>query len=278
VRRALRRLGAALLLLAAVCTGCSSTVQGSGRHVPSCLPVFFGVAGSGQGIRNPAPGRVPAGVSAGDAHRFGTTVGLLKSDLDTLAGAAGGLATARAIDYPALPVDRYLTVLGLSPDLDISESHGVSALVDAIRVSQRGGCGTRPVLLSGYSQGAEVVIRAVGDLRPGERTHVAIALFGNPSHRPDAVEDYPPNGAGSGIRPTFLNGDTYTVPADVRSRTIDICAPGDPVCGVDPSLSNIFTRVNWVLDHVQIHGDAYAFGSRRYDRTAAKFLWRHRSG
>jgi hypothetical protein len=232
------------------------------------------VPGSGQGSTNPAPVRVPAGVSAADAHRFGTTEALLTRDLMTVAG--NRLASATAITYPAAPVERYLSIAGLTPDLDRSEVRGVSALLRAIRTSRRNGCGNRPVLLSGYSQGAEVVIRAVGQLSVGERRHVAVALFGNPSRRPGSAPQYPLGVAGGGVRPTFLNGSAYTLPADVRPRSLDICAPGDPVCAVDPHLPDVLSRVNWVLDHVQVH--AYAFDSDRYASTAAAFLWRHRSG
>jgi hypothetical protein len=274
-----RRVGAALAAAAALATataGCTSTVQGAGRYRPVCAPAFFGVPGSGQGPSNPAPGRVPTGVSAADAHRFGTTEAVLKRELATVAGAK--LASATAVSYPAAPVDRYLGITGLTPDLDHSESRGITALLAGIRAVRRNGCAARPVLLSGYSQGAEVVIRTVTKLAPAERAHIAIALFGNPSHRPGSVHDYPAKDSGEGVRPTFLNGSAYTLPTDLRARSLDICAPGDPVCGVDPHLSNLFTRVNWVLDHVQVHGDAYAFDTSRYARTAAAFLWQHRSG
>lgn len=252
---------AALVAPTGAIAACSSTVLGSGTAV-RCAAVFFGVPGSGQGIRNPAPGRVPAGVRPADARRFGTSVGRLEAELEGLAG--DRLATAVAIDYPALPVDRYLSVLGLSPDLNLSETSGVDALVAAIRAAQRGGRQSRPVLLSGYSQGAEVVTRAVDALEPAERAHVAVALLGNPSHS-------------SGLRPTFLNGAAYSLPPDVGPRATDICAPLDPVCGVDPSLSNIFSRVRWVLDHVGVHTTAYAFGTPDYAGVGARFLWAHRS-
>lgn len=278
-RRAARRPGAVFAATAAAVgalAACSSAVEGQGQFRPACAPAFFGVPGSGQGVSNPAPGRVPAGVTAADARRFGTTEAVLKRELTTVA--AGRLASATPISYPATPVDRYIGFTGLTPDLDHSESRGVTALLRAMRGAQRNGCANRPLLLSGYSQGAEVVIRTVGRLTVRERAHVTIALFGNPSHRPGTTREYPPGASGSGVRPTFLNGAAYTLPADVRPRSLDVCAPGDPVCGVDPNLSNIVSRVSWVLDHVHIHGNAYAFDSARYARTAAAFLWQHRTG
>ena len=265
---------AALAGVGLLAAGCTSTVTGHGSTAPTCPAVFFGVAGSGQGLQNPPPTVVPPGVSAADARRYGTTVALLKTDL--IKAASGGIAAATSIDYPAIAVDRYIGPGGLTGDLDTSEARGVRALVAAIRQSYRGGCDTRPVLLSGYSQGAEVVIRAVNRLRPAQQQHVTVALFGNPSFQPGTIGDFPAGGAAQGIRPTFEHV-SFTLPPDVRRRTIDVCAPGDPVCGVDPAASTVLGRVASVLGHVRIHADAYAFGTAGYAATAAAFLWRHRT-
>lgn len=267
-----RRAGLAAALLAA---GCTTSVAGTGRLAPTCPAVFFGVAGSGQGVHNPAPAAVPPGVSAGDALRYGTTVGLLKADLARVAGRR--LARAEAVDYPAVPVSQYIGPDGLTADLDASEAQGVRSLVAGIRAATTGACATRPVLLSGYSQGAEVVVRAVSALSPDRRGHVAVALFGNPSYQPGLVGDYPGHTAAAGLRPTFRH-TAFTLPPDVRARTLDVCAPGDPVCGVDPALHTVLGRVAWVLHHVDVHEDAYAFGAAGYARTAAEFLWQHRFG
>jgi hypothetical protein len=262
----------ALALFAAGCT--PGAVHGTGRFTPTCKPVFFGVAGSGQGPHNPPPGRLPAGVTRTDGHRYGATVALLKTKLATLAGS--GLAAAGAVDYPALPLGQYLSPAGLSPALNASEGAGVRTLVAAIRDRQRGGCAARPVLLSGYSQGAEVVVRAVTALRPAEREHVAVALFGNPSYRPGRPGDYPGKAKAAGLRPTFQS-TAFDLPSDVRRRTLDICAPGDPVCGVDPNQPTIFSKIAWILDHADVHRDAYAFGPAGYAERAAHFLWQYRT-
>ena len=263
---------AAFAVLASGCT--AGAVQGTGRFVPTCKPVFFGVAGSGQGPSNPPPGRLPAGVTLTDGHRYGATVGLLKTKLATLAGS--GLAAASAVDYPAIPLGQYLGPTGLSPALKASEGAGVRTLVAAIRARQRGGCGTRPVLLSGYSQGAEVVVQAVAALRPAERRHVAVALFGNPSYRPGLPGDYPGKTKAAGLRPTFQS-TAFNLPSDVRRRTLDICAPGDPVCGVDPNQPTVFDKITWILDHADVHRNAYAYGPAGYAEQAARFLWQYRT-
>jgi predicted small secreted protein len=274
-----RLLAAALACTALVSTtlaACGSTVQGSGHTAATCAPVFFGVPGSGQGVLNPPPTLLPAGVARGDAVQYGTTVARLKTDLATIAGK--GLASARSVEYPAIPVSHYLGPGGLTADLDVSEALGVTALVAAIRKSYGGGCAGRPVLLSGYSQGAEVVTRAVDALSATEQASVSVALFGNPSYAPGVTGDFPGHTLAAGIRPTFRAGAAFALPADVRRRTIDVCAPGDPVCGVDPAVTGLFARVAWVLKHVKIHEEAYAFGEGGYSLAAAKFLWRHRAG
>ena len=261
-----------MLLLAA---SCSSSVAGHGRVDASCPAVFFGAAGSGQGVHNPPPPLVPPGLGAADALAYGTTVGLLKALIERLAGAR--LASATAVDYPAIPVTQYLGPGGLTADLDTSEAQGVQVLVGLIRRAQTGPCARRPVLLSGYSQGAEVVVRTVAALSAGERSSVVVALFGNPSYQPGRPGDFPGHTQAAGIRPTFEHS-AFTLPADVRARTLDVCAPGDPVCGVDPTLRSLLGRVSWVLHHVKIHENAYAFGTAGYAALAARFLWEHRPG
>src|SRR5215831_1944622 len=133
---------AAVVLAASVVAGCTSTTNGHGRSTASCAPVFFGVAGSGQGIENPPPDAIPNSVSPTDAHRYGTTVGLLKTDLAAIAGRR--LASATAINYPAIPLTRYIGPGGIVSDLATSEAKGVIALVSAIRRSYAGGCAGRP--------------------------------------------------------------------------------------------------------------------------------------
>ena len=263
------RVAAVAVLLAA---GCSSTVSGVGQVGAACAPVFFGVPGSGQGVQNPPPASVPPGVSQADADRYGTAIGLLKTDLVRLA--AGQLSATEAIDYPAIPVDRYAGTGGLTGDLDVSEAIGVRNLARAVIASERGRCLGRPVLLAGYSQGAEVVVRAVDALSRRQRAGVAVALFGNPSYLPGAIGDYPGRTNARGIRPSF-RGVAYTLPADVRARTLDICAPGDPVCGMDPTRTTILGKLAYIIDNANIHVTAYAFGTVGYPEKAAEFLWHH---
>ena len=255
--------------------GCSTTVAGHSPP-PRCAPVFFGVPGSAQGAEHAPPGRRPDGVSRADATAYGTTIGRLKTELTAVAGHR--LASASAVRYPAIGVGDFVGIHGLTANLDTSEKKGVTALVTAIRASYRGGCADRPVLLAGYSQGAEVVVRAVQALTARQQAAVSVALLGNPSYEPHVRGDYPGKTTDRGIRPTLSRGHDYALPAGVRARTIDVCAPGDPICGVDRDQWTFIGQIIWVIRHLDVHNDTYAFGDDGFTATAARFLWTHRVG
>jgi len=264
----------AALVAALVLAACTSSAD-SDQDDPTvtCRPVFFGVAGSGEGVHNPPPEFVPDAVSKQDAARYGVTIGLVKTELKSLAG--GGLAAATAIDYPATPVGQYAGQDGPMAAFDRSEQLGADRLSAAIRRSYAGGCADRAVLLAGYSQGAEVVIRAVNALTTRQQAGVTVAVLGNPSYLPGKTGDYPGRTAAKGVRPALLSF-AYQLPTPVRSRTIDICAPGDGVCNVDPERTTKAGKIEYVLTHTTAHTHDYAFGNQGYAQRAARFLWQHR--
>ena len=210
-----RATAAALLLLTA---GCSTTVTGHGAHALTCAPVFFGVPGSGQGVLNPAPGGRPAGITADDARRYGTSVARVKNVL--LATAGTHAVSARAVDYPAISTEKYLGVTGLSRALEVSEKKGVAVLRADLRRAYRNGCRNRPVLLAGYSQGAEVVIRTVRGLAPAQRAAR--------DARAARQSELPPRAAGG--LPGGLPG--LGAAADVRGRA------GVPAAGRRPGAND----------------------------------------
>lgn len=269
-----------VVLVAAVALGCTATSAtpsggGAATGAPqrSCRPVFFGVPGSAEGIENPPPRVVPASVRRADARRYGTTIALLKTKLTALAGPR--LASATAIDYPAVPLTATLSPLDLLATLAASERHGVTALLTAIRRSSARRCADRPVLLAGYSQGAEVVIRAVRRLTRTQQAHVSVVLFGNPSYLPNLPGDFPTGRRVIGVRPS-LGQPAFRLPAAVRGRTMDVCAPGDGVCGIARRRGSEPGVLEYVLTHLDAHDRAYAFGHNGYVRHAARFLWAHR--
>jgi cutinase len=77
-------------------------------------------------------------------------------------------------------------------------------------------CPNTRIVLSGYSQGANVIDRITGELRPEVAGHVAaVAVFGNPR---STFASKTVGSALPAISPLYL------------PKTIDLCMPDDPVC------------------------------------------------
>lgn len=104
-----------------------------------------------------------------------------------------GSASASPVDYPAVAV----TLSGVQQGADdVVAQLGAQADV----------CPDQRFALSGYSQGAMVIVSALEDIPADVAERVAaVVLFGNP---------YRARGTG-----------------DFEDRTLDICATGDTVCG-----------------------------------------------
>src|SRR6185437_5814144 len=158
-----------------------------------CKPAYIGVPGSGQ-----------SGFSR-DTTDVGTYL------LQT-AGQDVGIVDP-SLPYPAVAWYRYVIPWN---NLERSEVQGIINLTAEINKLQAGDCAQRTILLAGYSQGAEVVIRTVNQLPESVRNTLAIALLGDPSFTPNQQGSIDYNKAGQGIRPTFHMG-RYVLPADVLS-------------------------------------------------------------
>jgi cutinase len=77
-------------------------------------------------------------------------------------------------------------------------------------------CPSTRMVLGGYSQGAGVIDWASTIMPSQMADHVAaVALFGNPMS----------------MAATILSGGYPDLSPLYRSKTIDLCAPGDPACG-----------------------------------------------
>jgi cutinase len=77
-------------------------------------------------------------------------------------------------------------------------------------------CPNTKIVLSGYSQGANVIDRITGELPPEVADHVAaVAVFGNPR---------------STFASKMVGSALPTISPLYRSKTIDLCMPDDPIC------------------------------------------------
>jgi cutinase len=122
--------------------------------------------------------------------------------------AAGKNLSSYAVNYPA----------NLSPT---SAAQGNADLVNHVR-SQAAACPNQRFVLVGYSQGANVVDNSIGISSAG-------AVVGSPivATLPAAVE---PKVAAVLLFGNPIRAIGKSVTGTYQSRTLDICAKGDPVC------------------------------------------------
>jgi hypothetical protein len=261
------RLGATLAAFlfigsAAAVQVASSPAADAAVVVQACSASYIGVPGSGQSSTSTA--------EMSDVAKYVAQ-----------AAASSGQKLRNSINlpYPAVPVYWYDDLVkGLNMTLlDNSEKVGVSNLLEIISgyraESAAVGCPNAPILLAGYSQGAEVVIRAVDAMPAATRATVSVGLVGDPSFIPNVTGDLDFNGAAyKGIRPSFSKGSHYSLPSDVLSRTRDICGASDPICAYHAS------ELAGLADTRSTH---YHYTSMTYEgitltHYAGNWLWAHR--
>jgi len=136
--------------------------------------------------------------------KFGTIVGDPLYAATTLRFGGTASISGYAVNFPA--------------DLECdSPSIGGNDTVNHLN-SQSQACPNQVFALVGYSQGGEVIHRAAAVLNPTIRNRIyALTMLGDSGNRPNAQS---PVGTGP-ISP---------FPADLANRTMESCAPNDPVC------------------------------------------------
>ncbi len=232
-----------------------------GQAPPSagaCAPSFIGVPGSGQTAASGAEMIAVQGYVDADAEAAGLR---LRAD--------------QIVNYPAVPWYRFTA--DKLRGLGVSEAAGERVLIADIGAdhakSVAAGCGQASILLAGYSQGAEVVIRAVDSLSADVRSTIAVALLGNPSFVVPQPGDLDLNSKLRyfGVRPTLIR-KKYTLRSDVLARTIDICAASDPICAYH--LSEIPGLIDGRSSHY--HYTSLTYRGSTLTGVAAASLWSHR--
>lgn len=131
--------------------------------------------------------------------------------IEELMAAEGRTMRRIAIDYPAVDVGRTLGIAFLNGRYDESVAIGAKALVDEVTAITET-CAATDVVIVGYSQGAQVFKTAAPALGTAVRAAVLLA---------------DPTAPGGAL------GDIAT-PAGLVDRVIEVCAPGDVICGNGP--------------------------------------------
>jgi predicted esterase len=254
-------------LLAAIALGLTGMVATAPPSpalttMPPCAASFIGVPGSGQNT------------SSRDMMAIQTTV------LNKATAAGQQLRNSSVLPYMAVPWYRYLSgryIVIPWNTLGVSEAQGQSNLKTRINqyraANDDAGCSDAPLLLAGYSQGAEVVIRTVDAFPASIRATISVALVGNPSFTPSILGDLNLNTIRGlqGIRPSFIR-QKYTLAQDVLKRTIDICAASDPICAYH--LSVLPALASGTSAHY--HYTSLTFKGSTLTTVGGSSLWAHR--
>ncbi|WP_430336261.1 cutinase family protein [Rhodococcus sp. ACT016] len=232
------------------------TGGGPGTNPATCSDTYFvGVRGSDEPPRaresaGPSLEQYEASLPADPVYTKGTgadSTGMgepVTAVFEELAYQAAKYAPSakpkpRAIAYPAIPVgdggvdayiDRYQRSVGI----------GADQLARALRDIQWE-CNNASVVLAGYSQGADVINKAMGNAqRGGNHTFDQvrkIVLIGDPSHRPDRPENVgafwklgSTNGAGVSVGARIADAQATEFMNANPDLVRSICMIGDFVC------------------------------------------------
>jgi cutinase len=118
-------------------------------------------------------------------------------------------------EIPGRSLEIYAVRYPASGDYNRSEAAGADD-ARAHAESTVANCPDTRIVLSGYSQGAAVIDLVTEQLPPELADHIAaVALFGNPK---------------SALARSYGGGYLPVLSPLYRPKTIDLCAPGDPIC------------------------------------------------
>ena len=192
--------------------------------------VFLGARGSGQ----------PYDPAEASDYGMGPRVGALFDGMAASRPVGTTLvAVAADEDYPAVDL-----AVGISTgQYEESVSQGADEIVSSLRQLEECESAVGGYVLAGYSQGSDVIRRAIERLDPAEHDRVhAVVLLADPWFHPyldpdvQLLGDSPESLCSdeeacdqNGVLNAFSN-DRPALPADVQLRTMSMCIEGDIVC------------------------------------------------
>jgi hypothetical protein len=214
---------------------------------------FIGARGSGEDNSIPAKKRY---TSANPSWGMGGELADLYRRVEKTASANNVTITPYGVPYPAVGIDVVTGDALVSGDLGVYsksvELGAHAAAAELERVSRT--CPGTGVIMSGYSQGAQVIVEAVLSAMPSaRRALVAAVFFGNTYfNSADSTDDYgsfapgldgylvsnskggsTPNGAAdAGSAASTADGGSDWASEFGRAAIFDYCHDGDPICGL----------------------------------------------
>lgn len=208
-------------------------------------------------------------VGSGQTNQQSTQMTSLAQTVVSDAQADGRKVQWDPILYPAVSFTQYINPNGGKSNwLEINNSvaSGVANLSSALRTSDQF-CPSRPIMLAGYSQGADVVSQVVNEMPSEQKSRTSVALLGNPSFLPNLSQDYGNfNAKRRGIRSSFFQQTFQILSPTVTQRTVDACLLNDPICNYN--FANFVTLANKNNAH-------YNYVKSGYASYAAHQLWKH---
>lgn len=224
-----RRIGVAAAAAGLALAGLST---GTAAAQPACADFhWIGAAGSGQ--------RDGAGLTANGG--MGDVVYQSYQQLRANLLATGRTITAEAVEYPASPVPLDGGIRGWLGFLG-SVDDGADATADQFEAFTEQ-CPNTKVVLAGYSQGAMVIHRNLYDLADNPQVAAALLVADGDRLPVDttlsmgSAGSVPGVGKGVAQEHSFLaSTNTSMLPPTIGSRTVSVCALGDPVCDYDPDV------------------------------------------
>ncbi|EFP87692.1 hypothetical protein PGT21_026178 [Puccinia graminis f. sp. tritici] len=115
----------------------------------------------------------------------------------------------------------------------ITPVHGATAGVTYLS-DQMVKCPKQKYVFVGYSKGAMVISQLMEELPISADKVVAVVLFGNPNHKPDAPQNRCSGTGGFGIAAMFAE----SIPSQYISLTYDCCIKWDFVCQTIGTVAN----------------------------------------
>ena len=163
------------------------------------------------------------GVRGSGQQGFGDQVEAVIDAASVELWGSGRSVSEIVLEYPAVSITDSFGLALFNGDYEASVNQGVAALADQLD-DLRNDCPSSPVILVGYSQGAQVIKLATIDRAPIDRI-ASVVLLADPVRETTqlgVVRTLSQEGAGS--------FGSLGLAESIRPIAIDVCALTDPIC------------------------------------------------